>query len=144
MSRVEEDSLLERIIANGNRGHNHSDRENRRGNTITCNDGFEVSVIAGGGVYCTPRPALCIYPYDDSMCREAVLDYMYEAPCTYNGPYTHVEVGFPSEVPEPWEIWSEFCEDPETPTSTVYGYVPVEDVRALIALHGGEKLVGEE
>lgn len=63
---------------------------------------------------------------------------MYTAECTYPGPYTHVEVGFPSEVPEPWEIWSEFVEDPESPTSTVYAYVPVEDVRALVELHGGE------
>lgn len=136
-------SLLEYIITEGNRGHHNqyidgSDGSRRR-NRVECVDGFSVSVIAGGGTYCTPRPMLCAYPYSDGMCN-SMLTYVGEVTCTYPGPYTHVEVGYPSEVPEPWEIWSEFVEDPEEPTSTIYAYVPVEDVRALVALHGGEAL----
>ena len=30
-----------------------------------------------------------------------------------------------------------YCEIPETPTETVYGYVPVGIVEALIESHGG-------
>ena len=33
-----------------------------------------------------------------------------------------------------------YCEDPETPTETVYGYVPIELVETLIAAHGGMKV----
>ena len=79
---------------------------------ITCTDGFDVSVQAGELLYATPRDDL--------------------------GPWTHVEVGFPSERPEPWEAWAEYVEDADKPTGTVYSYVPVEMVEALIALHGGE------
>lgn len=86
---------------------------------IVCRDGFTLSVVTGALVYCTPR-----------------ID---------TGPYTHVEVGFPSVRPEPWEDtdgpdgWRRYAEDPgDFPTDTVYGYVPVEMVRALLRLHGGE------
>ena len=53
------------------------------------------------------------------------------------GPYSMVEVGYPSEaVPE----LMEYAESPQTPTGTVYGYVPVEVVDVVIAAHGGIKL----
>jgi hypothetical protein len=135
-------SLLELIITHGNRGHNHVDLMNTAplSNIVVCADGFTVSVIAGGGTYCTPRPVLCAHPYNDELCSDTapVSDIMYTAACKYSGPYTEVEVGYPSDVPEPWEIWAEFVEDAEKPTETVYAYVPVEDVRDLIRLHGGE------
>lgn len=93
---------------------------------VACNDGFTMSVIAHGGAYCSPRPGWLrdddTYE-DDSFC----------------GPFTQVEVGFPSEQPEPWDVWGEYAESPEEPTETVYGWVPVEMVKALIELHGGEK-----
>jgi len=48
--------------------------------------------------------------------------------------YESVEVGFPSEV-EP--LLAQWCEDPEQPTNTVYGYVPSHVVTTVIAKHGG-------
>ena len=78
---------------------------------IVCADGFNVSVQVGKYLYSTPR--------EDA------------------GPWTHVEVGFPSERPEPWDEWSKYVDDAEIPTRTVYGYVPLAMIEALIALHGG-------
>jgi len=71
-------------------------------------DGFEMSVQASGMVYCAPR--------DD------------------NGPYTHVEIGYPSSKEE---LIMEWAENEDEPTGTVYGYVPVEIVDAVIEKHGG-------
>lgn len=79
--------------------------------SIVCNDGFTVSVQASNFHYCTPRDNV--------------------------GPYIHVELGYPSAMPIP-EIM-EYCESPDKPLETVYGYVPVELVQKLIDEHGGEK-----
>ena len=79
---------------------------------IVCVDGLRMSVQASEYTYCTPRVTGADY-------------------------YSHVEVGFPSEaVPE----LMEYAETPETPTKTVYGWVPVEVVDAVIAAHGGIKV----
>lgn len=102
--------LLDSIAQNGNY---HGK------NWIHCADGFKVSVIAHWAAYCTPRPD-------------------FDAPSDHVGPYITVEVGFPSQRPQPWARWSEYAEDDDDPTNTVYGYVPVEVVRDLIAAHGGE------
>lgn len=75
---------------------------------IVCQDGFSLSVQANQLAYCTPR--------------------------NNHGPYTKVEVGFPSAVPE--GLW-EYGENPENPTESVYGYVPIGLVEALIEQHGG-------
>ncbi len=91
-------------------------------NHIACVDGFRLSVIAGRGAYCTPRPG----------------GFPYSTPEDYPGPFTHVEVGYPSVRPEPWSEWRGFCEDAASPTDTVYACVPVALVRALIESHGGE------
>jgi hypothetical protein len=77
---------------------------------IECADGFSLSVQASHGAYCSPRTNL--------------------------GPWYQVEVGYPSDVPT--EIMH-YCENPETPTETVYGYVPIELVETLIEAHGGMK-----
>ena len=75
---------------------------------IVCGDGLRLSVQANEYAYCDPRD-----------------NY---------GPYSAVEIGFPSDViPEIME----WAETPETPTGTVYGWVPVEVVDAVIAAHGG-------
>ena len=75
---------------------------------IICGDGLILSVQASEGHYCLPREN--------------------------DGPYTAVEIGFPSDViPEIME----WAETPSTPTETVYGCVPVEVVDAVIAAHGG-------
>src|SRR5690554_4453180 len=112
--------LLDTIITHGNRSISP---DGIRGNHVVCRDGFEMSVIAGAGTYCTPRPR---WPVADPV------------PADYPGPYTHVEVGYPSQRPEPWDKWAEYADDPEQPTDTWYAYVPVEMVRALVAAHGGE------
>ena len=92
-------------------------------NNLVCADGFTLSAVAGYGAYCSPRPHS---PWGTDGVTE-----------DYEGPYFAVEVGFPSAQPEPWDQWSEWCESPDSPTDTVYGYVPAEAVRALVALHGG-------
>lgn len=75
---------------------------------IVCADGFSLSVQTTHGAYCQPRENL--------------------------GPWWAVEVGFPSAEPE---LIMEYAEQPEKPTDTVYGYVPIELVEELIQLHGG-------
>lgn len=75
---------------------------------IECEDGFSISVQASHGAYCSPR--------------------------TNIGPWHQVECGFPSDVPT--EIMH-YAEQPDKPTETVYGYVPIELVEELIAAHGG-------
>jgi hypothetical protein len=104
---------LDRIAANGNRppvnGEDAKDWQGDQSCWIRCKDGFRLSVTAGGSAYCAPRP-----------------------------PYKAVEVGFPSSRPEPWRRWKAYAANSQDPTETVYAYVPVELVRALIESHGGE------
>jgi len=76
--------------------------------TVVCEDGFTMSVQAGSHVYCAPR--------------------------VDNATYYEVEVGYPSEM-EPLLI--DYAENPEKPTNTVYGYVPVNTVYLVITKHGG-------
>jgi hypothetical protein len=75
---------------------------------IMCRDGFTVSVQAGEYSYCQPR--------------------------NNDGPYTHLELGFPNM---PDELIQVYAEDPDQPTDTVYPQVPLEVVLALIVKHGG-------
>jgi hypothetical protein len=76
---------------------------------VVCADGAEVSIQASRTHYCTPR--------DD------------------DGPYTHIEAGFPTVAPP--QSWMEFCESTDAPCDTVYGYMPVELVHEFINAHGG-------
>lgn len=76
--------------------------------SIRCLDGFRISVQASEYHYCDPR--------------------------TNEGPWTHVELGFPSQV-EPL-LWP-YAEGPGEWTDTVYIRVPIELVAAVIELHGG-------
>jgi len=77
---------------------------------LVCNDGFMVSIQASRTNYCEPR--------DDA------------------GPYTSVELGFPSMVEPKLMPWAE---DPSQPTNTVYGWVPSDVVLEIINDHGGWK-----
>jgi len=80
-------------------------------NGIKCEDGFTVSVQGGTPFhYCTPR----------ELCNV----------------YTLVELGFPNEADD---TLTEYAEDPEDPTGTVYAGVPIDVVEALIEKHGGIK-----
>ena len=124
-------SLLESIIAKGNRRWTLATATsgglpNNSENWITCRDEFKFSVIAGNGVWCRPRPTVMDTPSP------------YEVASDFPGPFTHVEVGFPSERPEPWAEWEPYAENADVPTATVYAYVPVGMVRALVESHGGE------
>lgn len=76
---------------------------------IVCNDGFSVSVQASETDYCSPRE-------------------------TGAHPYWAFELGYPSERDE---SLMQYAEDEDRPTNTVYGYVPVSVVEALIDKHGG-------
>lgn len=51
-----------------------------------------------------------------------------------SGEYETCEVGFPNQREE---LLMPYAEDPETPTETVYGYVPVTLVEQIIEKHGG-------
>ena len=75
---------------------------------LTCKDGFVVSVQASSAHYSSPR--------DDG------------------GPYHCFELGYPSAADD---LISEYAENAEKPTDTVYGYVPLAVVLALLEKHGG-------
>ena len=80
---------------------------------IVCNDGFKFSAQARESSYCEPR--------EDK------------------GPWTAVEVGYPSEREE---LFMPYVEDESRPTDTVYGWVPVSVIREVIAKHGGTDNTG--
>ncbi len=82
---------------------------------IRCNDGFTMSVQANGFCYCSPRSDV--------------------------GPWTAVEVGFPSQREE---LLMEYAEEPDKPTDTVYGCVPIEVVQKVIDAHGGTNTLGQD
>lgn len=79
---------------------------------MVCADGFSVSVQGHAGAYSSPR--------DDFADR-----------------YSAVECGFPSDKED---LLMKYAEDDDKPTETVYGFVPVETVIAVIEKHGGLKL----
>ena len=105
---------LDEIAAKGNRGHNLVDN-----NWITCRDGTEISIIAGGGTYSHPRVQFCFTATDGE--HDSFPISHNEEPCNYPGPYTHVEVMMDGDV--------------ET--------MSVLAARDLILRHGGEKVEGE-
>lgn len=76
---------------------------------MECADGFTISVQASKIHYCSPR---------------------------INGAdqYENVELGFPN-MEEP--LITDYAENPDDLTHTVYGYVPIEVVNKLIEKHGG-------
>ena len=75
---------------------------------LICADGFSMSVQADSGAYCEPR--------------------------NNEGPYSEVEVGYPSVAEELLLPWAE---NPGIPTKTVYAYVPSEVVLEVVLKHGG-------
>jgi hypothetical protein len=80
---------------------------------IVCADGFTLSVQASKYHYCSPRDSF--------------------------GPWTSVEVGFPSEKVD---AFMPYCDGDESdPTDTVYGWVPMFLVAETIGAHGGFKIV---
>jgi hypothetical protein len=76
---------------------------------MVCADGFSVFVQAHHGAYCYPR--------------------------SNEGPWTQFELGYPSRpMPEMGE-WIDGADINDT--QTVWGFVPIEQVSALIVRHGG-------
>lgn len=75
---------------------------------IICKDGFKMSVQGSDGHYCSPRKTQ---------------DW-----------YSAMEIGYPSAKEDDL---LEYAETPESPTETVYGYVPCEIIEKVIEKHGG-------
>ena len=82
----------------------------RRSMPVECADGLRLSVQASENHYCDPKAV--------------------------DGPWTSVEVGFPSARVE---ALMPYAEDIYNPTETVYGYVPIAVVERIIDEHGGIK-----
>ena len=80
---------------------------------LICADGTILSVQAGKYHYCYPREDSQISSYDY---------------------YTEFEIGFPTKE---IEVLLPFAEDVETPTETVYGYVPKDVLQAALDSCGG-------
>lgn len=78
---------------------------------IECKDGYKISMQASDGHYCSPRKNL------------------------KDGMYHKVELGYPNQFDELIDVYAE----EKGSIDTVYGYVPIEVVEALIAKHGGLK-----
>lgn len=76
---------------------------------VVCKDGYKISIQANEHAYCTPRE-------------------------NHADPYLKVELGYPNREDN---LINDYAEDPENPTDTVYGYVPVEIVDKLLEKHGG-------
>ena len=55
--------------------------------------------------------------------------FHYCSPRDSVGPWTDVEIGFPSERVEKFMKWAEKA---DTPTETVYGWVPLEVVAEVV------------
>lgn len=93
--------------------HNSSDRGSfeikEKTPLIRCKDGFSMSVQTGETLYCTPR--------------------------SNDGPWSSVEVGYPSQRVE--ALMPYIGDDDAPPTETVYGYVPIDIVERVIEAHGG-------
>lgn len=102
------DKLSEYLSAEHARNTARSFGGFRYADKIVCADGLELSVQASGGHYCSPRSAV--------------------------GPWSSVEIGYPSERVEEF---MPYVEDEDRPTETVYACVPVETVVAVILAHGG-------
>ena len=73
-----------------------------------CASGLSFSMQVSEGHYCTPR--------------------------NNTGPWTHVEIGFPTERVEEF---MPYAEDPSNPTGTVYAWVPLEEVQKVIRKNRG-------
>ena len=94
-------------------------RSKRLAPVIKCADGAELSVQASRTHYCTPR--------------------------TDTGPYSEVEIGFPTVAPpDSWERYFDGDWVKDGPTNSVYAYVPIEMVREYVRLHGGEATDGNQ
>ena len=86
------------------------------------------------GVYAVQQMPRLILADGVSLSVQAS-EHSYSSPRDNKGPYTKVEVGFPSETPP--EAWKEFAEEWDKLMNTVYGYIPLSMVMMYIGAHGG-------
>lgn len=112
---------LQSIIDHGNIGHNYADN-----NRFTCADGFELSVLAGGGTYCRPRPQLCSCGVGGPAPASTPSGC---TPHDYRGPYTSLEVADLAELER---------------TGDGISMLTVTELHLLIASHGGLVEDGED
>jgi len=79
--------------------------ESRRNMWLQAPNGAKLSLATGTSLYCTPRDK--------------------------SGPYTHVEVGFPTgNIPESWKEYADWYDSGDNTgtwrDSDIYGFMPVE------------------
>jgi hypothetical protein len=82
---------------------------------IIFSDGFSVSIQASSCHYCVPRNNI--------------------------GPYTHFEIGFPSEIVDDWIPYCEGSAESEDPRQMVYPRVPLNLIVNELKLHGSAELI---
>jgi hypothetical protein len=100
----------QRVYEEVNRALSRETEHLKNVDRIVCADGFSMSVQASAFHYCSPRDN--------------------------EGPYTAVEIGYPSEKVDDFMEYIDGGED-DDPTSTVYGYVPLKIVAKTVDTHGG-------
>ena len=87
----------------------------------------------------TAISTMCMMPRlilaDGASLSVQASEHSYSSPRDNKGPYTKVEVGFPSEKPP--EAWKEYAEEWDDPTNTIYSYIPLTMVMLYIGAHGG-------
>ena len=84
---------------------------NKQSEPVTCDSDLTFSAQASSFHYCEPRNDV--------------------------GPYTKVEIGFPSERGESFMPYIDGCENVD-PTDTVYCRVPIQVVLDVIKANGGQ------
>jgi hypothetical protein len=82
-----------------------------RRTALVCADGFTVSVQMGRFNYCSPRES-----------------------CLASREYDSAELGYPSAADD---LITQYAEDLDCLTGTVYGRVPMETIQELFQKHGG-------
>lgn len=82
---------------------------------IICSDGFSVSIQASYAHYCKPRNNI--------------------------GPYTHFELGYPSEIVDSWISFVEAFSENQDPCEQVYPYVPIHLIVDEMNRRGNVELV---
>lgn len=76
---------------------------------VVCADGFQISIQASPFHYCSSK---------DKNAEK----------------FEKVELGFPNQEDD---LIMEYADNPDDPTRTIYGYVPIEVVDKLMEKHGG-------
>jgi len=99
---------------------------------------MKVCMGCGGRVVEVNEPRPRIECQDGTTLSVQVGDYLYCTPRNSEGPWTHVEVGFPDVIPP--DSWKEYADCSEDERPSIYAYVPVALVEEYIAAHGGRKV----